>query len=184
MSTLSPDNSALIVIDMQGRLAYLMEEKELLFRSIRGAIQLAYHLNIPVIYTEQVPDKIGPTIPEIKEMLYGRDPIVKKTFSCCGSPLFKEQLKSLRRRNLIITGIESHVCVYQTVSDLLTEGYQPHLAYDAISSRSTHTRQVAFDRMVQAGALPTTVEMLACELIKTSEHPKFKEILGLLKSST
>ncbi len=177
----TPENTVLLVIDVQGRLAYLMHEKEKIFKHIQALIQMARHLSIPIIYTEQVPEKIGVTIPEIKNSLQDHQPIIKKTFSCCGEPQFLKHLSSFKRKQIIVCGIETHVCVYQTVSDLLDKKYSIQVVLDAISSRTKENNDLAIDRMKMLGAVMTSTEMIATELLRTSAHPKFKEILNLIR---
>lgn len=177
----SPGNSILIVIDVQGKLAYLVHDKEKIFKHIQALIQAANHLDIPVIYTEQVPEKIGGTIPEIKFYLNNHQPIRKASFSCAGEKTFWDELKKNRRSQLIVAGIETHVCVYQTVADLLGKRYPVQVVADAVSSRSLDDKAIALDRMKSLGAVLTSTEMIITELLKTSNHKKFKEILGLIK---
>ena len=177
----SINDSLLLVIDVQGQLAYLMHEKEKLFKHMQALIQAAGHLNIPIIYTEQVPEKIGTTVPEITQYLSHLKPIKKKTFSCCGEDQFLKALKSFRRKQIIVCGIETHVCVYQTVSDLVNKKYQVQVVADAVSSRTYENKTLALERIKSLGVPITATEMIICELLKTSNHEKFKEILKLIK---
>ncbi len=177
----SPDDSILIVIDVQGRLAYLMHHQDILFKHIQALILAADCLKIPIIFTEQVPDKIGFTIPEVANYFNNRTPIIKKSFSCFGSKEFQKTLSDLKREQVILCGIETHVCLYQTAVDLLEAKYQVQVVADAVSSRTQANKEAALHRIENFGATLTSTEMLICELIKTSEHPKFKEILKLIR---
>lgn len=177
----STSQSVLLVIDVQGNLAYKMHDKENLFRNIQGIIKAAYHLKIPIIYTEQAPEKIGQTVPEIANELMGHKPVVKTTFGCCGEPNFIDHLKSLKRNQIIVTGIETHVCVYQTVRNLLDLKYQVEVVGDAVSSRTQTNKRFALERMREKGADITCTEMLVTELLQTAEHPKFKDVLNLIR---
>ncbi len=177
----SPNQSVLVVIDVQGRLAYLMYEKETLFKHIQALIQAADHLKIPVIFTEQVPEKIGFTVPEVADYFKGRKPILKETFSCFGSKAFQKTLAKLKRQQIILCGIETHVCLYQTVFDLKEAKYQVQVVADAVSSRTKENKDAALHRMEYFGVTLTSTEMLACELLKTSVHPRFKEVLKLIR---
>ena len=177
----SADNTVLLVIDVQGRLAYLMQEKEKLFKHLQALIKAATILDIPILHTEQSPDKIGKTIPEIAEMVPNLKPITKASFSACSEKSFMKELKLLKRKQIIAAGIETHVCVHQTVADLLRLKYEVQVVADAVSSRSMENKSVALDRMRSNGAVLTSTEMITTELIRTSAHPKFKEILGLIR---
>ena len=171
----------LIVIDVQGKLATLMQEKDQLFFHLRAMTQAAKIFNIPIIYTEQAPEKIGKTVSPVRDLLTDQQPIEKKSFSCCGSKDFLLQLESLKRNSIIIMGIETHVCVYQTVSDLLKQRFHVEVVVDAVSSRSQLNTDIALERMKDLGAQLTTTEMIICELLKTAEHEKFREIMKLIK---
>ena len=175
-------NSFLLVIDVEGKLAFLMHEREKLFRNITKLIEACRILDIPIIFTEQVPEKIGQTVPEILDLLKNESPVVKASFSCCGSISFLNKLKRFKRKQIIVTGIETHVCVYQTVYDLLAQKFEIQVVADAVSSRGLENKQTALERMNNSGARLTSAEMIICELLKTSKHPKFKEIIGLIKN--
>ena len=177
----TPQESVLLVIDVQGKLAHLMFEKEKLFKNIQALIRMASFLEIPIFYTEQVPEKIGPTIPEIANHLHNLSPIRKASFSCFLEENFLKKLKSYQRHQIIVCGIETHVCVYQTAADLLEDKYEVQVVTDAVSSRTEENKKAALERLKSFGAQLTSMEMLACELLRTSEHKKFKEVLGLIK---
>ncbi len=175
------DETVLLVIDVQGKLAHLVHEKEILFKNLRATIKGARILNVPILWTEQVPEKIGNTIPEIAELLKDQKSIEKVSFSCVPNKRFMEALTALNRKQILVVGIETHVCVYQTASDLIREGYQVQVVCDAVSSRSLEDKRIALESMKQLGAQLTCVEMILCELLKTSENTRFKEILKLMK---
>ncbi len=181
MNMFEISKTILLVIDVQGKLASLMYEKEKLFKNLKGIIQAAQILGIPILCTEQVPEKIGKTIAEITPLLTNIQPLAKKSFSCLRSERFIERLKSLPRKQIIVTGIEAHVCVYQTVADLMRKKYAVMVVADCISSRSPENKCLALERMKQLGAGITSLEMILCELLRTSEHKKFKGILSLMK---
>ena len=176
-----PGKSVLLVIDVQGKLAYLMHEKENLFKHIQGLIKMAGYLKIPILVTEQVPEKIGPTIPEVTQLLPRFQPIKKVAFSCCLENTFLAKLKLLQRKQIIVCGIEAHVCVVQTVFDLVKKKYAVQVVADAVSSRHLKNKTIALDRIQSMGAEVTTTEMIATELLRTSTHPQFKEILNLIR---
>jgi nicotinamidase-related amidase len=176
------ENTALAVIDAQGNLTGLVHEHERVLTHIEHFIKAAGVFDLPVLWSEQAPDKIGETIESIKSLLYPIvKPIRKRTFSCYGCLEYVEYLKKINRRQILVTGIETHVCVYQTVRDLHRHGYEVHLIADAVSSRRELDHQLAITRMRNEGITITTTEMAMCELLKTADHPKFKEILSYLK---
>jgi len=177
----TPENTILCVIDIQGKLAQLMHAKEVLFAQVTRLIRAATILNIPIIVTEQVPTKIGRTIPEIATHFNEYHPIEKSSFSCCGNDEFNNKLKESGRKQVLITGIETHVCVYQTVCDLIEKKYDVQVVGDAVASRSVDNKYYALDRIKNIGVCLTSTEMIICELLKTSEHPKFKEVTQLIK---
>lgn len=179
---LTLNNTTLVVIDVQGRLAQVMSQKELLFDNLQKIIKGAQALELPIIWNEQVPEKLGPTTPEIAQLLTSTgQPIAKSSFSCCGNPPFMEALKKTQRKQVLLTGIEAHVCVYQTCRDLLDLGYEVQVVTDAVSSRAAENRQLGLERMKEAGATLTSTEMSLFELLRVAEGPQFKEITKILK---
>ena len=171
----------LVVVDVQGKLASLMHEKDRLFHNILATIKAAYILEIPVLWTEQAPEKIGATVPEVADLLTGLTPISKTTFSCCGEKRFLDTLKELKRKQVVLVGIEAHVCVYQTAADLVARGYEVQVVADAVSSRNADHKTWGLERIRQSGAGVTCCEALACELLGKAEGDKFKLILNLIK---
>lgn len=178
---LRADDTVLALIDVQGRLADVMHEKDLLFLNLQKLLKAMPLLGVPVIWMEQIPDKMGSTIAPIRDLLTNNAPIAKTTFGCCGNPFFMQRLKELGRHTVAIAGIEAHVCVYQTAAQLLEKGHQVEVVADAISSRSPLNRTVALEKMQALGARLTTVEMLVFELMQTAEHPAFRDILRIVK---
>lgn len=178
---LTVDNTVLLVVDVQGRLAEVMHDREPLLENVRRIIQGAQVLDLPIVVTEQVPEKLGATRSEISPYLQGIDPIAKRSFSCCGDETFVDVLTGLNRKQVLMAGIEAHVCVYQTAVDLLEQGYEVQLVADAVSSRTPENRQLGLDRMKAAGASLTSTEMALFELLRVAEGPKFKAISKLVK---
>ncbi len=175
------DNTALCIIDVQGKLAHLMHEKEALFENVERLIKSAQILDMPIILTEQYPKGLGPTLSQFTELMPEVEPIDKISFSCCANDEFSEKIRKLGRRQLLISGIETHICIYQTSLDLIEAGYQPHLVADAVSSRSEFNKTIALNRMKDAGAFLTTTEMALFELLHSAEGPNFKAISKLIK---
>jgi nicotinamidase-related amidase len=179
---LTINDTALIVIDVQGKLAHLMHHKEPFFANVERMVRGAQILELPILWTEQVPEKLGETIPQIREPLQETSqPIAKISFSCCGNQPFMAQLELLNRNQILITGMESHVCVYQTTRDLLEMGYNVQVVADAVSSRTAENKQLGLERMKEAGATLTSTEMALFELLRVAEGPKFKAISQLVK---
>jgi nicotinamidase-related amidase len=178
---LSRTAAVLILIDFQGKLAQSMCNKEDLFANTVKLIRGFRALGLPLLVTEQTPEKLGTTIPEVALELGDAKPIAKETFSCWANPLFHDQLESLTRRHVVLTGIESHVCVYQTALDLMQNGYTVHLVTDAVSSRTPENRKVGIQAVKSAGAQLTSAEMVLFELLKSAADPKAKEIFKIVK---
>jgi nicotinamidase-related amidase len=171
----------LAVIDVQGKLAQLVVDKEALFKNIRILIRAAQILHIPVLWCQQVPEALGPTVPEIAELLTGSEPIDKATFSCCGQERFNAELNALGKEQILLCGIETHVCIYQTAMDLMEGGLDVTILADAVSSRTAQNRHVALTRLAAEGAHISSTEMALFELLKTAKHPQFKDIAKLVK---
>jgi len=178
---LKPDKTALVIVDVQGKLAQLMYEKEALFQNLRTIIRGMQAFNIPIIWSEQKPESLGPTVAEIAGLLTGMEPITKSSFSCCRNEPFKRTLKALDRHQVLLVGIETHVCVYQTALDLVELGYGVEVVCDAVSSRTGQDKEVALQKMREHGVGQTTTEMALFELLESAEAEQFKEILRIVK---
>lgn len=176
------ENCALLVIDVQGKLAQMMYQKEQLFNNLQILIQGAKILNLPIIWIEQYPKGLGPTIPEVANLLSDSlAPVSKITFNACLTEEFMQKLKEVNRTQLLVCGIETHICVYQTTVSLLEKGYQVHVVADCVSSRTAENREIGLQKMAAKGAELTSVEMALYELLQVAEGPEFKEILQLVK---
>ncbi len=178
---LSIENTVLIIIDMQEKLAKAMHDRENLVRRAAQMANGAKILGIPVIWTEQNPNGLGRTLPEISEFLVDFQPIVKFSFSCCGEPKFMEAVKGCGRKQALVLGIECHVCVCQTIINLKELGYDVHIVSDAVSSRTRENRDVGLERAKQSGATITSVEMALFEMLKVAGGDRFKQILKVIK---
>jgi nicotinamidase-related amidase len=175
------EKSSLVVVDVQGKLATLMYDRDTLFKNIQILIQAAKILDIPVLWCQQCPAALGPTIPEIAELLADNEPINKASFSCCGDAQFISKLKSINRPQILLTGIETHVCIYQTAVCLREKGFTVNVIADAVSSRTLDNKQIAISKMQAAGINIYSTEMALFELLKTADHPQFKQITKLVK---
>jgi nicotinamidase-related amidase len=178
---LDVENCLLVVVDVQGKLASLMYDRDALFKNIQILIKAAKILDIPILWCQQCPDALGPTIPQIAELLADIQPINKASFNCCGDEKFISKLKSINRSQTLLTGIETHVCIYQTALDLLEKGFAVNVIADAVSSRTLDNKQIALSKMQAAGINISSTEMALFELLKTADHPRFKQIAKLVK---
>ena len=175
------ENSVLVLVDVQGRLAQLMYDRAFLLASLARLLRGMQRLAVPVIWTEQNPARMGGTVPELRDLMQGATPVSKMSFSCVGEPAFVTRLEQFQRRQVLLAGIETHVCVHQTAADLKGLGYEPHVVADAVSSRTALNRQIGLDRIARGGAVLTTVEMALFEMMRTAEHPAFKDVLRIVK---
>lgn len=176
---MNSSDSALVVIDVQEKLAPHMFQIELIQQNIQMLGQGAELLGIPIVVTEQYPRGLGKTLPELK---FGSATFAeKRMFSCreC-SPLFSG-LSDQGIHKLLIVGIETHVCVAQTALDLLSQGFELWVATDAVSSRKEMDHQAALNRMASCGVTLTTAEAALFEWCETSANPHFKQISELVK---
>jgi nicotinamidase-related amidase len=183
---LSQDNAALLVVDLQERfrpaIAVFPEVVAACVRLVRSF----RYLGLPIRVTEQYPKGLGPTVAEMREALSLGDgpqvPVLEKTdFTACGDSGLLETLSPTERGCVLVCGIETHVCVQQSVHDLLQAGFGVHVAVDAVGSRRSGDKDVALRRLERTGAVLTTSEMAVFELLGSSRHPRFKEVQALFK---
>lgn len=177
---LTTEDSGLLIIDVQGKLAEQMHDSSTLFNNLSILIQGAKLLTLPIVWVEQLPGKLGPTHSDIFQHLPGK-PFEKSTFSAWGDASVRSEIEKLNCRNWIVAGIESHVCVYQSVRDLLKMHYQVHLVSDAVSSRKLENKNLALQAMQTAGASLTSTEMVLFELQQKAEGDVFKQLIRLIK---
>jgi len=175
------DSTVLVVIDVQDKLFRVMPEREALAASLRKLVRGAQVLGVPVILTEQNPKGLGPTIAELADLMPGIQPIPKFSFSCCGEERFLRELEALGRRQVLLAGIELHICVYQTALDLLASGYEVQVVADCVTTRLLENREIGLTKLRDSGAGLTTAEMALFELLKTAEGDVFKEISRIVK---
>ena len=178
------DNSCLVVIDIQTRLTSAMPVKVLarLKRNINILLQSAKTLSIPVLSTEQYPEGLGPTEPEIVELLPENTLRFEKTcFSCTGARQFLKHLKEDGRRQVILVGIEAHVCVLQTAIQLVEEGYQVFVVADGICSRQRENYEASLNRMSRAGVTICNTESVLFEWLRDAKHEHFKKLSHLVR---
>ncbi len=178
---LDSKKAVLVIIDVQGKLAQIMHDRDNLFRNLHILVSGIKLLNIPIIWMEQVPDKLGPTIPEIKDVLIDQKPITKDVFSCAKNEKFNNTINKINPKDIILAGIESHICVYQTAMDLLEKNCNVHIVTDAISSRLSKNKELGIERMLLEGAMQTSVEMLLFEMQGEATGERFRKISQLVK---
>lgn len=174
---------ALVVVDIQQKLLPPIFNKDQLVRNSQLLVRLAKILSVPVMLTTQYSKGLGTTVPEIRSLLDGTEPIDKLEFSCFGSNHFRDALKALpgNRNTVLLCGMETHICVMQTALGALNEGYLVHVASDAVGSRTEWNWKIGLDRMRDAGAVISSTEMMMYELLRCSGTPAFKELLPYLK---
>lgn len=175
------DKTVLILVDVQGKLARMMYDRETLFDSLEILINGMKILGVPIIWMEQIPSKLGPTVEEIRQLMTGESPIPKDSFSCCKEPVFMDTFNKLSRNQVLIAGIETHICVFQTVRDLLLNGCDVQVVSDCVSSRTQDNKLLGMERSVQAGAQITSVEMIFFELLQRAQGEHFRKIIRLIK---
>jgi len=170
-----------VLVDVQGKLALSVVESDALLKRLKILIRGMRLLGVPILWMEQMPEKLGQTSAELRYDLEGLEPIAKHTFSCAGSKNFMERLLELQRNTVLLAGIEAHVCVYQTAVDLLEAGFEVQVAADAVSSRSELNLRIALERMKEEGVKLTSIEMVLFELQKDAEGERFRELVRLVK---
>lgn len=178
---LKRNETAAVVIDVQERLFPLIHEHELLAKNMSILIQGLKVLGIPILVTQQYTKGLGGTIAQINEAIGDYKHIEKMAFSCCGDEGFMGELKKHNKKNVILMGIESHVCVLQTALDLIAENFQPVIIEDCVSSRKPNDKRIAVKRIKQAGAIVSTYESILFELTELSGTDLFKSIVKLVK---
>ncbi len=185
------ERSAVVVIDLQGKLMEMVHRPRLVIDATNRLMRLADIFGRPVILTEQYPAGLGPTHPEVREVFDALDTrtsfVEKVSFGCCGDAGFMRAVDEAladvapERRQLVVAGIEAHVCVMQTVIELLRAGSQVHLCWECVSGRGEEYRRHALERMQQAGAFLTNHESVAFEWARSKDHESFKAMNRLLR---
>ncbi|MBO8128142.1 MAG: hydrolase [Peptococcaceae bacterium] len=178
---LDREHTVLVVIDVQEKLARTMHAREILFDNLQRLIKGSKVLDVPVLLVEQYPKGLGPTIDEVKELLPGIRPIVKDTFNCCDNDEFVKMLAAFSRKQVLVAGIEAHICVYQTAVGLQDLGYEVQVVADAVSSRALGNKEIGLRKMERYGVDITSVETALFELLRAARGEEFKEILSIIK---
>ncbi|MBA2708861.1 MAG: isochorismatase family protein [Gemmatimonadaceae bacterium] len=180
--TLRPRSAALVICDLQEAFRPVTIDFDAIATRIATLVQGLKLLDVPVLVTEQYPQRLGRTVSSVLHEL-GPDVMVldKTAFSCCGASTFTEQLEKSHAWQILLCGLEAHVCVNQTAHDLIVRGHQVHLLLDCITSRTEQNRQIGVEKMRLAGIIPSSVEMALFELMRDAKHEQFKAIQELIK---
>ena len=178
---LTVPDSVLLVIDVQEKLFRVMVQKEQLADNLQRLIKGIQVMEVPVLVTEQYPQGLGPTIPEIAGLLPAVKPYSKVNFSCCGDEAFLQAFKRLGRKQVLIAGIESHICVYQTAADLIAADHEVYIVNDAVAARTEQNKDTGIKMMLQSGAKLTSTEAALFELLKVAKGDKFKAINQIIR---
>ena len=176
------ENSIVVLIDIQDRLVSMLNKQEPVVKASSILLSAANIMNIPIVLTEQYPQGLGKTVPALTVDMTEDNVVIEKTsFSAVQTPEFIEKIRNLGKKNIIIGGIETHICVYQTVADLIKEGFNVVVAKDACASRSTDCFKTGLVLMKDLGAQISNVETILFELLKNSKNPYFKPVQALIK---
>lgn len=191
MELANVDRSIVVVIDLQGKLMDMVHRPALVLAATQRLLRLAEIFEVPVVLTEQYPERLGQTHPDVLAVFDGlttpKRRVAKVRFGCCGDDGYERALTELRPglapadRQLVVAGIEAHVCVVQTVLESLRTGHDVHLCWEAVSGRGEEYRGWALERMQRAGAQITNHESIGFEWARDKDHPRFKEMSRLMK---
>ncbi|HLR32063.1 MAG TPA: hydrolase [Fodinibius sp.] len=178
---LNKDQTLLVLVDVQGKLAEIVHESGQVLANMAKLIQGLQLLEVPVIWLEQYPEGLGDTSEQLKKYLDNQEPIRKMTFSACRSPEFTNALEAAGRTQVLVAGIETHVCVYQTAAMLKERDYEVEVVADAVSSRTRQNKEIGLAKMQHLGIAPTSVEMVLYELMEAAGTETFKKMLKIIK---
>jgi len=175
----SRSDCVLLVIDVQDRIINTIAEHEATVENIKALIRAARVLNVPFLATQQ--ENLGKIVPELKDLISNSPEFRKLSFSCCGDSAFVRKLREVHKKTIIACGIETHICVLQTVLDLLERGYHVLLVRDGTSSHALIDAETAIERMRGAGAMIETTEAVVYELTERAGTEQFRKILEIVK---
>ena len=178
MPSIERQTSALLIVDFQTRLTPAIEDGAAAVANTRRLIQAAEMLEVPALFTEHNAGGLGPTVADLAAFANGRI-VHKMTFDACRTAGFLDRLAD--RRDIVVAGCETHVCVLQTVLGLLDAGRRVHLVRDAVGSRRAESKETAIRRMERHGAEIVTAEMVVFEWLGSAEHPRFRDAITLIK---
>jgi len=178
------EDALLIVVDMQEPFLRGIHDRDRLVGNVRLLIQAAAIMQVPILPTLQYAERMGGVVPEVMQMFpdFGACvPVDKMCFSCAGAEGFLDRIVSFGRRQILLCGVETHICVSQTALDLASQGYQVHVAADAVSSRSMEKHKLGMERMRDSAVLPCASEAAVYELLREAGTPEFKAVLKLVR---
>lgn len=175
------EDSLLLVVDVQQRLAPAVAGHQAVEAQVARLIRGARRLGVPILASEQYPEGLGPTVPALAELLRPEERIAKRAFSCAGEPAFMEALARAGRGQVVICGMEAHVCLLQTAIGLAEARYRVFAVADAMGSRDPADREIALQRMAGLGIEPVTSEMVLFEWLGRSDHEAFRDLHGMIK---
>lgn len=175
------ENSIALLIDIQEKLFPSVHHGDALIENVQKLLAGLRVLQVPIIYSEQYPKGLGGTLESLRNNLVDATYVTKTSFSCCAAEDFIPTLEQYARKVVLVMGIETHICVQQTVLDLLEKEYQPVVVADCVSSRKDYNKEIALERMRQEGAVITTVESILYEMMGSAKAPEFKQILEIIK---
>jgi nicotinamidase-related amidase len=178
---LKREETVLVLIDIQGKLAQIVDQSEFVIGNIATVVQGVKELQMPVLWLEQYPKGLGHTVEAIAQHLTDQSPIEKITFSAYQTEEFVRALEQTGRKKVLLAGIETHICVYQTAAELLANGYEVEVLADCVSSRTADNSEIGLQKMMQLGATITSVEMALFEMQQTAKGDSFKAISKLVK---
>ncbi len=183
---LDANQALLLVLDLQEKLLPAIAGRERVLRGVTKMIRAAWVLHLPIVLTEQYPKGLGPTDAAVRGLFTDEQskPMEKLSFGCCADTPVARRLAESQRSQILVVGIETHVCVQQTVLQLLQHGYEPYVCADAVGSRDEFDYDIALLRMQQAGAVITTVESAIFELLGQAGTDQFKQMLAIIKEQT
>ncbi|EGS1994413.1 hydrolase [Vibrio vulnificus] len=178
---LEKENTGLIVVDVQGKLAQMVDQSEQMITNITKLIEGAKMLGLPIIWLEQIPENLGATVGPIANALQGYQPFHKSTFSGCGTETISNAIQASEVEQWLLCGIEAHICVYQTAVDLKQMGYQVEVVTDCVSSRTPQNKALALRKFEANGIGLSGLEMALFELMRDGKCPEFRQMLPLFK---
>jgi len=172
--------SLLLVIDMQPTFLDGCWQAEQVFNRSKFIVECATILGVPTVATEQNPERMGRTEPSLAALIES-DPLAKLSFSCCGSSHLNDHIKALSKKQVIIVGIETHICVNQTAHHLVENGYEVIVCPDAVTARTEHRHKEGIKRLRDLGVTLAHSEAVVYEWMQSANHPKFKDVLAIVK---
>lgn len=175
------DKSCLLVVDVQEKLAPAMTDPASVIRNAGILMRAAARLGVPLVVSEQYPQGLGPTVPELRALAPESARLAKVSFSCADDPALQQRVKAVQRSLIVIAGLEAHVCVLQSALGFRQAGYETVVVADAISSRAPASREAALQRLRENGVEVATTEMVVFEWLGQAATPEFKELSKLIK---